>query len=294
MTGRTLAFLLSGAALFVLATYMERASAAVDPKEEASMAAGQLEAGPYAYKDGDVELEGYLAYNPIQKGKRPGILIVHEWWGVNEYTQHRAQRLARMGCVALVADMYGKGLRATTAEAAAKLAGPFRADRDLMRQRVGVALANLKANPRVDTNRIVAIGYCFGGTCVLELARSGADLAGVVSFHGGVDAPHPDATQKPRAAILVCHGAADPNVPAESVDAFRREMNRCGADWQLNMYGGAVHSFTNPDAGNDPSKGFAYQAAADRRSWEDMLQFFSRVLGNANDAAGLTIKASDK
>jgi len=236
-----------------------------------------IETRAVAYQDGDVQLEGYLAYDPSFEGKRPGILVVHEWWGLNDYPKRRARQLAQMGYVAFAADMYGKGVVTDKADSAAKLAGPWWADRDAMRRRLTLALSLLQHDPRVDPKRIIAIGYCFGGTCVLELARSNADLAGVVSFHGGLDTPHPEVTEKPKAAILVCHGAADPHVTPETLDTFRREMNRCGADWQLNMYGGAVHSFTNPDSGVDPSTGVAYDPKASQRSWSDMMAFFHRV-----------------
>lgn len=239
---------------------------------------GQVVTNSVIYSDGSQELDGYLAYDPSVQGKRPGILVVHEWWGLNDYPKRRARELAQMGYVVLAADVYGQGQVTADPDKAGKLAGLYRADRALMQRRVAAALAILKANPRVDPKRIAAIGYCFGGTCVLELARSGADLAGIVSFHGGLDTPHPESTPKPKPALLVCHGAADPYTTPETLDAFRREMNGCGADWQLNMYGEAVHSFTNPNAGNDPSKGAAYNATADKRSWADMTQFLRRVL----------------
>jgi dienelactone hydrolase len=241
-------------------------------------ARNSLNTGTVAYKDGDVALKGYLAFDPSVEGKRPGVLVIHEWWGLNEYPRRRARELAQLGYMAFAADMYGKGQVADNADAAAALAGPFRTDRELMRRRIAAALAILKADPRVDPDRVAAIGYCFGGTCVLELARSGADLAGVVSFHGGLDTPRPEKTPKPRAAILVCHGAADPHVSPQSFETFRHEMNRCGADWQLTLYGGAVHSFSNPESGSDPSKGVAYHATADKRSWDDMARFLRRVL----------------
>ncbi len=253
------------------------AAKGLDSADAAAVASGRLAVSPVAYKDGDQDLEGYTAYDPTLKGRRPGILIVHEWWGLNDYPKHRARQLAQLGYVAFAADIYGKGVVADNAEAAGKLAGQYRSDRELMRRRVNAALAVLKADPRVDPSRIAAIGYCFGGTCVLELARGGGDLAGVVSFHGGLDTPHPEATQKPKSAILVCDGANDPYATPDVVTAFWQEMKRCGADWQLNMYADAVHSFTNPDAGNDPSKGAAYNATADKRSWADMQQFLNRV-----------------
>ena len=248
-----------------------------DSNQAQATTQGRLSETPVAYKDGDQELEGYLAYDSSRQGKRPGVLIVHEWWGLNDYPKHRAQQLAGLGYIAFAADIYGKGVVATNQETAGKLAGQLKADREVLRRRVAAALDVLKANPRVDTSRIAAIGYCFGGTCVLELARGGADLAGVVSFHGGLDTPHPEATAKPKAAILACHGANDTYVTPEAVEAFWKEMKGCDADWQLNVYAGAVHSFTNPDSGNDPSKGVAYNATADKRSWADMLQFFNRI-----------------
>lgn len=255
-------------------------TAAVASGAEAAPVVSQarLQESRLAYRDGELALEGFLAVDPSRQGKLPGVLVVHDWRGLNPYAMRRARALAQQGFVALAIDMYGAGVSADTPEAAAKLAAPFRSDRALMRRRVAAALAVLKADPRVDPARIVAIGYCFGGTCVLELARAGADLAGVVSFHGGLDTPQPDATAKPKAAILVCHGAADPHVSAASLTAFCAEMNRCGADWQLNMYGGAVHSFSDPDAGSDASKGAAYQAEADARSWTDLQQFLKRII----------------
>jgi len=249
----------------------------LNPEEVLAVAEGKLFARPVEYLDEDQMLKGYIAYDPSNTEKRPCVVVVHEWYGLNDYSKRRARQLAGMGYVAFAADMYGNGMVAAGREQAAKLAGQVRSDRALMRRRAAAALAVLKADPRVDPGRIAAIGYCFGGGCVLELARSGAALAGVVSFHGNLDTPHPEATEKPKAAILVCHGAADPHVPPESLNAFVREMNRCAADWQLNMYGGAVHAFTNPDSGVDPSKGAAYNAEADRRSWNDMLAFFARV-----------------
>ena len=258
--------------LAALALYAGPVNAADDP---ASTVASRM----VEYPDGEVVLEGYLAADPAWTSKHPGVLVVHEWWGLNDYAKHRARQLAEMGCVALAVDMYGKGLATEDRATAGKLAGQLRSDRAAMRRRLAAALSVLKADPRVDPERTAAIGYCFGGLCVLELARSGADLAGVVSFHGGLDTPDPEATATPQAAILVCHGAADPHVPPDSLETFRREMNRCGADWQLNMYGGAVHAFTNPESGDDPAAGAAYQMAADQRSWRDMVQFFDRIFG---------------
>ncbi len=209
------------------------------------------------YRDGDTILEGYLAYDDSVKEKRPGVVVVHEWWGLNDYVKGRAEELANLGYVAFAIDMYGKGVRAKTAEEAGKLAGIYRADRKLMRRRAAAGLAVLRDYPLTDTRKIAAIGYCFGGGVVLEMARAGTDIAGVVSFHGDLSNPNPEDAKNIRASVLVLHGADDPFVKQEQVDAFWNEMRKTSADWQLNVYSGAVHSFTNPASGNDPSKGIA-------------------------------------
>ena len=181
--------------------------------------------------------------------------------------------------MAFGADIYGKGIRPATPEAAGREAGKYRSDRKLLRARAQAGLAELRRQPLVDPGRLAAIGYCFGGTTVLELARSGADLLGVVSFHGGLDTPTPEDAKNIRAKVLALHGADDPHVPPQQVAAFQDEMRKGGVDWQMVIYGGAVHSFTNPDSGNDPSKGVAYNEKADRRSWEAMRVFFAEIFG---------------
>jgi dienelactone hydrolase len=187
--------------------------------------------------------------------------------------------LAQMGYVAFCADVYGKGVRASTNEEAGKLAGSYKADRPLLRRRVEAALKVLKENGRVDPKRVAAIGYCFGGTAVLELARSGADLSGVVSFHGGLGTEEGETDAPIRAKVLVLTGADDRSVPPSAVASFEEEMRKAGADYQVISYGGAVHGFSNPDHGDDPSKGVAYNASADGRSWEAMKVFFAEILG---------------
>jgi len=229
------------------------------------------------YKHGNTVLEGYLAYDDEIKGQRPGVMVVHEWTGVGPYVRQRAEQLAKLGYVAFAIDMYGKGIRPKNDQEAAAQAKIYRSDRKLMRDRANAGLQVLQKNQLTDTKRIAAIGYCFGGGTVLELARSGANLAGVVSFHGNLDTPNPSDTKNIKGKVLVLHGANDPLVPPEQVLAFGEEMTQAEVDWQLVAYGGAVHSFTNPEAGNAASKGVAYNQVADRRSWQDMQQFFAEI-----------------
>lgn len=229
------------------------------------------------YRDGDTVLEGYLAYDDTLKEKVPAVLIVHEWTGLGSYIKKRVGQIAGLGYVAFAIDMYGKDIRPTNTQDAAKQASIYRQDRQLMRRRALAGLAEVKRFPFVDAKRIAAIGYCFGGGVVLEMARSGADLKGVVSFHGNLDTPHPEDAKNIKAEVLVLHGADDPNVTGEQVLAFENEMRAAGVDWQMNIYGNAVHSFTNPDSGNDPSKGAAYNKEADMRSWEAMKAFFKEI-----------------
>jgi dienelactone hydrolase len=231
------------------------------------------------YRDGDTLLEGYLAYDDTLTGKRPGVLIVHEWWGMNDYVKWRAEQLARLGYVAFALDMYGKGKTTHSAHEASRLAGPFRINRAIGRARAAAGLEILRKRPEVDPARIAAIGYCFGGSIVLEMARGGADLKGVASFHGGLSTPKPEDAKNIKGKVLVLHGADDPFESPAEIAAFQDEMRRAGVDWQMNIYGGAVHSFTNPDAGKTGLDGVAYNEKADRRSWQAMLAFFDEILG---------------
>jgi dienelactone hydrolase len=241
-----------------------------------SWAVLRTEAVPYVH-EGETCV-GYLAYDDSVQGARPAVLLVHEWWGLNDYAKRRTEQIASLGYIVFAADIYGKGRVTKDPKEAGSLAGRFRGgDRRLLRDRAGAALKVLRDNPLADKRKVAAIGYCFGGTTVLELARSGAEIAGVVSFHGGLDTPDPDEAKNIRAKVLVLHGADDPNVPPQQVNAFQEEMRRAKVDWQMISYGGAVHSFTNPDAGSDPSKGAAYDAKADRRSWEHMKVFFAEL-----------------
>lgn len=229
------------------------------------------------YKHGDAGLEGYLAYDDAVKGKRPGVIVVHAWTGLDAYTKRRTGQLAKLGYVAFAIDMYGKGVKAKDAEEAARLAGIYRADRRLMRSRANAGLEVLKKHTLTDAKRIAAIGYCFGGGVALELARSGADIAGVVSFHGNLDTPNPEDAKNIKGKVLILHGADDPIVPIDQVIAFQDGMRKANVDWQMVIYGGAVHAFTNPESGDDPSRGAAYNEKADRRSWEAMKMFFAEI-----------------
>lgn len=229
------------------------------------------------YKQGDTVLEGYLAWDDATSAKRPGVLIVHEWTGINDHMKQRAEMLAKLGYVAFAADIYGKGIRPSAQPEAAQTAGVYKKDRPLMRARVKAGLDELKKQKLTDPQRIAAIGYCFGGTTVLELARDGGDVRGVISFHGGLSTPTPQDAVNIRGKVLALHGADDPFVKAEEVAAFQDEMRKAGVDWQFVSYGNAVHSFTNKAAGTDNSKGAAYNEKADRRSWEAMRTFFAEI-----------------
>ena len=233
------------------------------------------------YHDGTVVLEGYLAYDDSTTATRPGILIVHEWMGLGPYAKRRAEQLAQLGYVAFAADMYGKGVRAADHAEAAKLAGIYKSDRRLMRARIAAALEQLKSYPMTDARRLAVIGYCFGGTAALELARSGADILGVVTFHGALDTPHPEDATHIKARLLICHGGDDPYVHPADVERFKQEMDQAGVRYRVIVYPGAVHSFTVAEAGGDPSKGMAYNAAADHASWDAMQAFFKEIFAES-------------
>ena len=230
------------------------------------------------YKEGDTVCEGLLVFDDQFQGKRPGVLIAHQWKGLTDYEKMRAEMLAKLGYVALCADVYGKGVRADNPKDAAALAGKYKNDRKLLRARINAALDFFRKQDRVNAQQIAAIGYCFGGTTVLELARSGADVKGIVSFHGGLSSPTPADANKIKGKVLALHGADDPFVPTDEVLAFQKEMRDAKVDWQFVSYGGAVHSFTEKAAGNDNSKGAAYNENADRRSWQAMKASFEEIL----------------
>lgn len=232
------------------------------------------------YADGDVVLQGYVAWDPAKVAKgAPGILVIHQWLGLTDYEKGRCKQLAELGYVAFAADIYGKSVRPTSIQQAGEVAGTYKNDRALYRRRLNLGLDQLRSQPGVAKDQVAAIGYCFGGTGVLELARSGAAINGVVSFHGGLDSPVPEDGKKIKAKVLICHGADDPFVPAKDIAAFKAELNEAKVDWQMIDYSHAVHSFTQPMAGNDNSRGAAYNEKADRRSWQAMRGFFNEIFG---------------
>ena len=233
---------------------------------------------PLEYKSGEVLCEGWQAYDDAVAGQRPGVLVIHQWTGVSDHEKEAARRLAALGYNVLVADLYGKGVRPQP-PAAGKEAGKYKADRALLRARANDALKALADDARTDKSRLAATGYCFGGTAAIELARSGAALRGVVSFHGGLDSPAPADGRNIKARILALHGADDPFVPAKDIAAFEAEMKAADIRYELVRYPGAVHSFTHKAAGGDKSKGAAYDAEADRDSWRRMEQFLKEGFG---------------
>lgn len=252
-----------------------------------SMAEAAVKTQTISYESGGIPLKGFLAWDDAAQGNRPGILVCPEWWGLNDYAKFRAQKLAQLGYVALAVDLFGNGKTTEDPNEAGKLAGALKANRTLLRQRVNAGLEQLKHNEHVDPQQTAAIGYCFGGTTAIELARSGADVKAVVTFHAGLDSPNPADGKNIKARILVCHGGNDTFTSEKDFKAFEDELRQAHVDWQINIYGGAVHSFTNPNADKHGIPGIAYNAEADRRSWRDMQNFFDHTFkGNRASATG--------
>jgi dienelactone hydrolase len=227
------------------------------------------------YKHDDVVLEGYLAYDTRTKGRRPTVLIVHEWKGLGDYAKMRAEQIAKLGYLAFAIDMYGKGKRAKNHEEAAELSGVYFKDRSKMRSRAKAALDWILKHELCDSSRVAAMGYCFGGTTVLEMARAGMELKVVGSFHGNLETPSPAEAGKVKAKVRVFHGADDRWVGDPK--AFRKEMENAKVDYEFHEFEGAVHSFTVKAAGNDPSKGMAYNDEADEASWELWTEALERA-----------------
>jgi dienelactone hydrolase len=224
---------------------------------------------------------GFVTWDDSKTGKRPAILVVHEWWGLNDYSKSRAKQLAAIGYIAMAVDMYGDGKTAANPKEAKELATPFYMDPQLAKTRLDAALKKLKEYKQTDEGRLAAIGYCFGGSVVLNAARLGSDLKGVVSFHGGlIGAPANKSLLK--AKILVCHGAADKFVTQDDVNKFKHDMDSIGADYSFKSYANATHAFTNPNAtatGKKFDMPIEYNAEADKASWNDMRDFLTRIFG---------------
>lgn len=243
----------------------------------ASAASAEVQTREVEYKQGDTVLVGLIAWDGAAKGKRPGVLVVHEWWGHNEHARNQARRLAEAGYVGFALDMYGKGKVTTHPKDAEAFMTEATKDPAVIAARFNAALEQLKQDPHVAPAKIAAIGYCFGGSVVLGRARAGADLDAVVSFHGALATKSPAEKGKVKARVLVLTGAADPMVPPEQVEAFNKEMNAAGAKFQVVSYPGAKHGFTNPDADKAGMDALAYNAEADKKSWAAMLELFTQV-----------------
>jgi dienelactone hydrolase len=228
------------------------------------------------YRDGDVTCEGLFVYDASRAGPLPAVLISHDWSGRNEFAARKARRLAWHGYAAFALDMYGGGKQGKTTEENQALMGPLMVDRASLATRINAALTAARALPQVDAKRVAAMGFCFGGLCVMDLARSGADVRGVVSFHGLLK-PNGLPSKPIKSKILVLHGYDDPMAPPEEVLAIAKEFTSAGADWQLHAYGNTVHAFTNPQA-NNPGFGTVYKPEADRRSWHSLIGFLEEVL----------------
>ena len=231
------------------------------------------------YQDKDIDLQGYVAWDDAAEGKRPGVMIAHAWAGRNDFENGKAEKLAQLGYVGLALDLYGKGVLGSNTEENSALMQPFLDARTMLQGRLQIALDVLKNLDEVDASRVAAIGFCFGGLCVLDLARTGAELAGVVSFHGLFGSPGNTAGNKIKAKVLALHGWDDPMATPDQVVSLADELTSMGADWQINGYGNTMHAFTNPNA-NDPDFGTVYQPDADRRSWNAMHDFLSEILAS--------------
>ncbi len=229
------------------------------------------------YNDRNTALQGRVAFDDARPGLRPVVLVAHQWGGRSEFTEGHAERLAKLGYIGFAIDMYGASVRGSTIQECKALMTPFMENRAMLAQRINAGLLAARALRGADVSRVAAIGFCFGGLTVLDLARSGADLRGVVSIHGvlkGNGLPK----QAISAKVLVLHGDRDPMAPSEDLDALRRELTDAGADWQAHVYGNTMHGFSDPSA-NMPDMGIQYNAAAERRSYLATLNFLEEVLG---------------
>lgn len=228
------------------------------------------------YHDEDVKLEGFYTYPDEIKGKQPAVLVCHDWSGRNQFACQKAEKLAELGYVGFALDMYGNGKIANTKDEKMSLIKPFMENREKLQKRILTAFEAVKSLEQVDSNKIGAIGFCFGGLCVLDLARRGVDIKGVVSFHGLLQPPENNAEQSIKAKILVLHGFDDPMATHDHIIKFGDEMTKAKADWEMDIYGNTMHAFTNPEA-NDPGFGTVYNKTADAHSWIRMKEFFKEV-----------------
>jgi dienelactone hydrolase len=238
-------------------------------------AAAKITTADATYKVDSVTSISYVAYDASKQGPRPVVLVIPEWWGLNDYAKMRARELAKLGYLAMAVDMYGNGKQGETPEAAGNLAGAFYSNDEMVRSRIKAAMDKAKSYPQADTTKVAIIGYCFGGAMGLKAAKLGFPLRGVVSFHGNLEG-----TANKNAPILICHGEADKFVTAEEVGAWRKSMDSLGAQYTFKSYPGATHAFTNPEAtakGRKFNMPIEYNAAADTASWNDMKQFFSKI-----------------
>ena len=255
-------------AILTLASMVHSKSLASSIKEET-----------VTYKSGGISLKGFVAYDESIKGKRPVILIVHEWWGLNDYARMRARMLAELGYFAMAVDMFGDGKTAANPKEAQEFTSPFYKDPKMARVLLDAAILKIAGYPQVDPASIAAIGYCFGGFIVLNAAKLGAPLKGVVSFHGGLGGLPAD-KKLLQSKILVCHGGSDKFVPQHDIDALKHSLDSIGADYTIKVYAGATHAFTNPDAtknGKEFNLPIEYNAVADKASWNDMKVFLGRI-----------------
>jgi dienelactone hydrolase len=242
-------------------------------------AEAKLVTSTVSYQHNGKTMQGYLAYDDAKSGPRPGVLVIHEWWGLNDYTKSRARQLAGMGYVAFAADMFGDGKTTTDPKEAQALSSAVSGPAGMLASRSKAALEVLKKQPGVDASKVAAIGFCFGGTTVLHLAYSGETLKGGVTFHGGLVVPNEAQAKQVKTSLLILHGAEDSFIKPETIDGMRKTLDSASVDWFMVTYANAVHGFTNPDADAFKSPGFGYNEKAARRSWDEMHRFFKEQFG---------------
>jgi len=278
---KTFLFLASSILFFACNNNNEPSSSATaDSTVKKTAESADLKEENITYTADNVVMNGYVAYDSKKEGKLPAVIVVHEWWGMNDYLKMRARKLAELGYIAMAIDLYGNGKTADNPTDAQKMSAPFYQNLQMTKTRFDAALNKLKTYSQADTSNMAAIGYCFGGGTVLNMARMGENLKAVVSFHGNLAGPAPDKNLL-KAKILVCHGADDKFVLLPEVKQFKKQMDSIGADYTFKQYPNATHAFTNPSAtamGQKFNFPIAYNAAADSASWNDMKDFFNRVL----------------